>query len=143
MRQKKLYKELIQKDIDALTSEKSNSIKKHNIQDILNNIGAIFTSAYLHYKEVPKETMSERSIAERLKLRKERLTEIKRKEENINNQLFNYYFSVYRNPSSMYEKLSEAKNAEINQDKVDLIKKVLSKLQKVVDYAPKDNPLKI
>ena len=97
----------------------------------------------MHYKEVPKETMSERSIVERLKLRKERLTEIKRKEENINNQLFNYYFSVYRNPSSMYEKLSEAKNAEINQDKVDLIKKVLSKLQKVVDYAPKDNPLKI
>ena len=71
MRQKKkLYKELIQKDIDALTREKSNSIKKHNIQDILNNIGAIFTSSYLHYKEVPKETMPERSIAERLKLKK-------------------------------------------------------------------------
>ena len=57
--------------------------------------------------------------------------------------MFNYYFSVYRNPSSMYEKLSETKNAEIHQDKVDLIKKVLSKLQRVVDYAPKDNPLKI
>ena len=57
--------------------------------------------------------------------------------------MFNYYFSVYRNPSSMYEKLSETKNAKIHQDKVDLIKKVLSKLQRVVDYAPKDNPLKI
>ena len=53
MRQKKLYKELIQKDIDALTREKSNSIKKHNILQTLNNVGTIFTGGYLHYKEVP------------------------------------------------------------------------------------------
>ena len=49
MRQKKLYKELIQKDIDALEREKSNSIKKNNILEILKNIGAIFTVTYLHY----------------------------------------------------------------------------------------------
>ena len=46
---KKLYKELIQKDIDVLEREKSNSIKKHNILKILENIGAIFTGTYLHY----------------------------------------------------------------------------------------------
>ena len=52
---KKLYKELIQKDIDVLEREKSNSIKKHNILKILENIGAIFTGTYLHYGEVPKK----------------------------------------------------------------------------------------
>ena len=44
-----LYKELIQKDIDALEREKSNSIKKNNILEILKNIGAIFTVTYLYY----------------------------------------------------------------------------------------------
>ena len=55
MRQKKLQKELIQKDIDALEREKSNSIKKNNNLKILKNIGAIFTGTYLHYGEVPKK----------------------------------------------------------------------------------------
>ena len=55
---KKLYKELIQKDIDALEREKSNSIKKHNILKILKNIGAMFTGAYLHYGEVLKKNNS-------------------------------------------------------------------------------------
>ena len=50
----------------------------------------MFTGTYLHYKEVPKEAIFERKIAERLKLRKESLAEIKSKEENINNELFNY-----------------------------------------------------
>ena len=52
---KKLYKELIQKDIDVLEREKSNSIKKHNILKILHNIDAIFTGAYFHHGEVPKK----------------------------------------------------------------------------------------
>ena len=46
---KKLYKELIQKDIDALERAKSNSIKKYNVLKILENIGAILTGAYFHY----------------------------------------------------------------------------------------------
>ena len=45
---KKLYKELIQKDIDALKREKSNSIKKYNILDIFENMYTIFTGTYLH-----------------------------------------------------------------------------------------------
>ena len=40
---KKIYRELIQKDIDVLEREKSISIKKHNVLKILENIGAIFT----------------------------------------------------------------------------------------------------
>ena len=43
---KKLYKEFIQKDIDELEREKSNSIKKNNILKILQNISAIFTGTY-------------------------------------------------------------------------------------------------
>ena len=39
--------------------------------DILNNVVTIFTGVYLHYGEVPKETMFERTIAVRSKLRKE------------------------------------------------------------------------
>ena len=64
---------MIQKDIDALEREKSNSNKKYNILEILNNINAIFTGNYLYYKELPKETIFERSIADRIKSRKERL----------------------------------------------------------------------
>ena len=67
---KKLYDELIQKDTDALTNEKSNDASKYNILNVLDNVGSIFTGAYLHYKKVPKETMFERSITERIKLRK-------------------------------------------------------------------------
>ena len=75
--------------------------------NVLNNVGSIFTGAYLHYKDVPKETMFERSIAERTKLRREGLDEIKRKEQNINNELFKEYFTDYKSPSNMYKKLKE------------------------------------
>ena len=83
----KLYNKLIQKDIDTLKKSKSNKAKKY-ILNILENVGTIFTGAYLRYKDVPKETMFERSIVERTKLRKGRLDEIERKEQNINNSLF-------------------------------------------------------
>ena len=49
--------------------------------------------------------MPERSIAERTKLRKERVDEIKRKEQNINNELFREYFTNYYSPSILYGKL--------------------------------------
>ena len=59
---KKLYNELIQKDIDALEWGKSDDIRKYNILDILNNLGSIFTGTYLHNKDVPIETMFEGGI---------------------------------------------------------------------------------
>ena len=83
-----MYNELIQKDIDALKIEKSNSIKKYNISKILDNVDAIFTSVYFHYKDVPKKTIVERSIAKKVKLRREKIVEIKEEEKNINNKLF-------------------------------------------------------
>ena len=70
---KKLYNKLIQKNIDTLEREKSYDIRKYNILDILNKVGSIFTGTYLHYKDKPKETISERSIEERIKLEKEKI----------------------------------------------------------------------
>ena len=67
--------------------------------------------------------MFERSIVERIKSRKERLDEIKIKEQNINNEMFKKYFPAYQSPSNMYKKLSATENAEINKIKVDSIKK--------------------
>ena len=100
-----MYNELIEEDIDTLEREKSNWFEKYNILNILNNVGSIFTGAYLHYKDVPKEKMFQRSIADRTRLRRERLDEIKRKEGNINNEFFKEYFIDNKSPSNMYKKL--------------------------------------
>ena len=98
-----------------------NKNKRHNILNILENAGAIFTGSYINYKDVPKETMFEGRIAERIESRKERLDESKRKEHNINNKLFKEYFTDYQSPSNRYKKLIETENAEINKTKVDFI----------------------
>ena len=68
-----MYKELIQKDFDTLKREKSNSTKKNKILKLFENINAIFTGTYLHYRELFKQTKFERSIADRVKLRKQEL----------------------------------------------------------------------
>ena len=87
---------------------------------------------YFHYKDMPKETMFEGNIVERIKLRKEGFNEIKRKEQNINNELFKAYFTDYQSPSSMYKKSSETENTKINKTRADLIKKVLTKLKRII-----------
>ena len=78
---KKIYKELIQKDVDALKREKIDEaevenidgIRKHNVLNILNNVASIFTGTSLDYKNMPKEKMFERSIAERKKIKKRKI----------------------------------------------------------------------
>ena len=76
---KELYNDLIQKDIGTLKKLKSNKPEKHNILDILENVNTIFTGIYMYYKDVPKETIFEKNIAERTKLRRQKLDEIKEK----------------------------------------------------------------
>ena len=120
-----MYNKLIQKDIDALEREKSSDIRRYNILNILNNLGSIFTGAYLHYKGVPKGIIIERSIVERTKLRRGKFDEIERKEQNIKNELFKAYFTDYQSPSNMYKKLSKSKDA-VNKVWVKSIKKVQS-----------------
>ena len=65
---------------------------------IVNNVGSIFTGFYWHYRDVPKETMFERHIDERTKLRKERFDETKRKKKKINDALFKAYFTLLSKP---------------------------------------------
>ena len=126
---KNLYNELIQKDNDALEKEKNyaereevDGIIKYNVLNILKNVSSIFSGAYLDYKNVPKEAMFERSIEERINLRRGRLDKIERKEQNMNNELFKAYFTDYQSPSNMYKKLSETKGA-VNEVRVDSVKK--------------------
>ena len=138
---KKLYKELRQKEIDALEREKSNSIKKNNILKILGNIDAIFTGAYLHNGEMPKEIF-ERNVAESVKLRRGRIAEIEEEEENIKYILFNDYFINYQSPSDMYKKLRRTKD-ERNEDRVYVIKKVLNKMKKIIKNVYENKRLKI
>ena len=66
---KKLYNELVQEDVAALEGEKSNDTRKHNILNILNNVGSIFTGLYFRYKDVPRETSFERNIRRENKIK--------------------------------------------------------------------------
>ena len=86
--------------------------------------------------------MFERSIAEQIKLRKERFDEIKRERQNINNELFKAYFIDYQSPSSMCKKLSKIKDSQ-NEGQVDLVQMVLTKMKKIIENVPKEVPLKI
>ena len=133
---------MTQKDIDALEREKSNSIKKNNIFETLENIGARFTGTYLHYKEVPKKAIVQKDIAKSVKLRKRRIAEIEEEEKNIDNKLFKEYFTNYRSPSDMYKKLRETEG-EKNEDQVYVIKKVLNKMKKAIKNVPENKRFKI
>ena len=76
-----LYKILIEPKVDKLKNAKGKGKdKRSNILNILENIeSSIFDSYYYHYFDKPKIT--EESIAERTKLRRERLDMVKEKEE--------------------------------------------------------------
>ena len=80
---------MIKPEVDALKHAKGKSKNKgNNILYILNNIeSSLFDGVYFHYKDAPKKTEYEKSIAERAKLRRQRLDEVKKREENINNKL--------------------------------------------------------
>ena len=137
----KLYKELIQKDFDALKREKSNSAKKNNILEILKNINAIFTRNCFHYRELPKETIFERSIADRVKLRKQKLDIINKNKEKINNELFKEYFN-YSDSATMIKRLKNASD-ERNKDMEESINEKLNKMKKIIINVPKDESFKI
>ena len=135
-----MYKELIQKDFDALKREKSNSTKKNNILKIFENINAIFTGTYLHYGELFKETKFERSIADRVKLRKQKLDIINKNKEKVNNELFKEYFN-YSNPDTMIRILKDS--GDEKKDMIELINKKLTKMKKIIKNVPKDKSFKI
>ena len=106
-----LYSNLIITNINELKNGKGESKTKRNkVSDILENLESVFTGAYLHYNDVPSE--SEENIAKRTESIKGRLNEIKKKERDINNKLFKYYYSTYQNPSNVHKKLIEAEDEQ-------------------------------
>ena len=127
---------MIQKDNDALEIEKSNSIKKNDILKILENIGAIFTGTYVHYRALTKKTIVKRTIGESVKLRKQRLNIINKKKENINNELFNHYFGCL-NPIIMLKRLRDASD-ERNKHLMESSNKKLTKMENIIKNVPKD-----
>ena len=126
----------MQKDFDALKREKSNSTMNNNILKNFENISVIFTGTYLHYGELFKETKFERSIADRVKLRKQKFDIINKNKKKVNNKLFNHYF-IYLNPDTMMKRLKNASD-ERNKDMVESINKKLNEMKKIIKNVPKD-----
>ena len=56
--------------------------------------------------------------------------------------MFKVYFIDYQSLSNMHTNLRETKD-EVNVVRVDSIKEILSKLQRIIDYTPKYNAFKI
>ena len=84
----KQYSDLITPDITKLKNATGkDKSKRNNILNILENLRSDFTGVYFHYKGVPlkleSESESEVSIAERTKLKKQRLDEIANKEKKV------------------------------------------------------------
>ena len=67
----------------------------------------------------------EESIAERTKLKRQKLDEIRVKERYINNYLFKKYFTNYQSLSDIYNKLSNAEEIKIHDIRIKLIKSSL------------------
>ena len=70
------------------------------------------------------------------------MLKLKKKKKNINNELFQKYFTNYPSPSDMYKKLRETEGKK-NEDQVYAIKKVLNKMKKLIENVPEDRKLKI
>ena len=105
---RKLYKNLIEPKVIELTRAKSSrgKNKRLNILNIYNNVkSSIFEGVYFHYFNEP--VITKESIADRVKLRRQRLDIIEKKKKNIRNLLFYHYFD-YSNPDIMIKKLKNA-----------------------------------
>ena len=74
--------------------------------------------------------MIEESIAERIKLRRQKWDILAKKKENISNVLFNHYFD-FSNPDIMFKKLRNTSD-EKNKTLVESIIKKLTKLKNIV-----------
>ena len=83
------------------------------------------------------ELKFEKSIAGRVKLKSEKIAEIKKEEKNIKNNLLKNYFSNYESPSDMYKKLHDTKGKK-NEERVQAIKKMLYKMKKRIERLSED-----
>ena len=115
---------MIASDITGLQNTKGKGKnKRHKILEVLEKLKSVFTGVYLHYKNVASE--SEESIAEWIKLRRQRSDEIANKEKIMDSKLFREYFE-YLSPSDMYKNLNKAIVSEKNETQVNAIKNKLA-----------------
>ena len=133
----KLYSDLITPDITELRESKSKGKeRRYNILNVLENLESFFTGSYLHYKNVSSE--SEESIAERIKLRRQRSDEIVDKERMIDPESFRKYFE-YSSPSDMCNNLNKTIDSEENKDQINAIKDKLANLIEEFKRRPTNN----
>ena len=104
---------------------------------ILDNLkSSLFEGVCFHHKDKSPET--EESIAERTKLKRQRVAEIVNENHTISLELFRKYFG-YSNPSNMCKLLNDTENTERNKAQVDLIKSNLTNLKRNIKNASKDD----
>ena len=114
-----LYFDLITPDIIELEKTKGKGKgKKYHVLNVLKTLESVFTGVYLHYYDKPSE--SEKSTAEKTKLRRQRSDEIANKEKMINPEFLKKYFE-YLSPSDMHKKLNETIGTEENKTQVNAI----------------------
>ena len=77
-----------------------------------------------------------------VKSKNEKIAEIKEEEKNVNNLLFNYYFTNYQSPSNMYKKTRET-NSKRNKDQVYWIEKILNEIKKEIKNVPKNKKFEL
>ena len=95
-----------------------------------------------HQKLIKKsEPKIQGSIAEKTKLRRQRLDIINKKKESINNKLFKEYFD-YSNPDTMIKRLKDAGD-EKNKNMVKSIRKNLNKMKKFIKNVPENKTFRI
>ena len=94
-----------------------------------------------HQKLIKKsEPKIQGSIAEKTKLRRQRLDIINKKKESINNKLFKEYFD-YSNPDTMIKGLKDAGDEKNNM--VKSISKNLNKMKKFIKNVPENKTFRI
>ena len=79
----------------------------------------------------------EKSITERVKLKNNKIAEIRKEEKTTKNKLFKHCFINYQKPSDMYKKLCKTEG-ERNKNQVYLIKKVLNKIKNKIKKEPEN-----
>ena len=150
MKTKKLYRDKRQnikfkKENKKKVSEKEKIIKlmmRHQIllKKIL-DYNKYVQKKFLLASKVDKgksEPKLEKSIAERVKLKNEKIAEIKKEEKNMNYELLKKYFTNCLSPSSeMYKKLRETEG-DRNEDQVYSIKEVLNGIKEAIKNVPED-----
>ena len=117
-------------------------LKNLTNKGILNNNSDQSNIVEQKYEVLQKKTKFEESLAGGIKLRKQRFSEMAKREKMINNNLFKEYFE-YSSPSNMYKNLDAITNIEKNKTKVNKIKDKLANLLVNIKNYPTNNAKKL